>query len=61
MKLFRNTDSPSVSTQGNLTGSKRKVKDTVADFYNIIQKWSRLRAGGSATIIEIANIKLKTM
>jgi len=45
-------------TQGNLTGSARKVKDAVADWYNYIDKWESCCASGGNTISQLGNIKM---
>ena len=47
--------------QGNLTGSLRKVKDSVADIHNLVLKWNNHNIEGLTVIEEIANIKLESV
>lgn len=46
-------------SQGNLTGSARKVKDGTADWYNSVQKWNNYNRQGLALIKLICNMKLE--
>ncbi len=48
-------------SQGNLTGSARKVKDGVADWHNYIDKWNTHNSTGTKLIKDIANIKLEAV
>ena len=50
-----------LNRSGNLTGSERKIKDGVADVYNLIQKWRSGYSAGMKIVDEIANIKLQHM
>lgn len=50
-----------MNRSGNLTGSERKIKDGVADVYNLIQKWRSGHSTGMKIVDEIANIKLQHM
>ena len=50
-----------MNRSGNLTGSERKIKDGVADVYNLIQKWRSGYSAGMEIVDEIANIKLQHM
>ncbi|OWF53131.1 cyclin-dependent kinase 2-interacting protein-like [Mizuhopecten yessoensis] len=45
----------------SLTGSHRKVKDTAADLHNLCQKWLKFNTEGTASINEIANVKLQAI
>ncbi|KAF6204570.1 hypothetical protein GE061_018730 [Apolygus lucorum] len=47
-------DSPCHSQKGNLTGSPRKVKDSVADIFNSIQKWNNLHVDGLVLLRRIS-------
>lgn len=47
--------------KGNLTGLARKVKDSVADWHNVIQKWEVKNTKGTNIVNRIANIKLGTI
>ncbi|XP_075727142.1 cyclin-dependent kinase 2-interacting protein isoform X2 [Rhipicephalus microplus] len=49
------------STQGNLTGIARKIKDSCADIYNLSQRWDTLRANGAVLLNRIAATKLKSL
>ncbi|XP_060078939.1 cyclin-dependent kinase 2-interacting protein-like [Ylistrum balloti] len=51
----------SIQKSATLTGSCRKVKDTVADLHNLCQKWLKFNNEGSAAINEIANVKLQAI
>ena len=48
-------------SQGNLTGSARKVKDAVADLHNNIQKWEAHNSKGAALISKISNAKMEAV
>jgi len=48
-------------SQGNLTGSERKLKDGAADLNNYMDKWSLLNTEGSNLISDMANLKLEKM
>ncbi|XP_013778818.1 cyclin-dependent kinase 2-interacting protein-like [Limulus polyphemus] len=49
----------SPSYTGNLTGTPRKVKDSCADIYNLIQKWNCLNCTGTEILKKIANSKIQ--
>ena len=53
-------DSPGRSpSQGNLTGTARKVKDAAADWHNYVKKWDGYVEEGSRIISRISNIRLE--
>lgn len=41
-----------------VTGSARKIKDNVADWHNLLQRWERLSEDGFSVATNIVNIKL---
>ncbi|EEC00219.1 cyclin-dependent kinase 2-interacting protein, putative [Ixodes scapularis] len=43
----------------NLTGIPRKIRDSCADMYNIVQKWDKLNVDGTVLLSRIATAKLK--
>ncbi|XP_076305836.1 cyclin-dependent kinase 2-interacting protein [Tachypleus tridentatus] len=49
----------SPSCIANLTGTPRKVKDSCADIYNLIQKWNCLNCTGIEILKKIANSKIQ--
>ncbi|KAL3874697.1 hypothetical protein ACJMK2_037672 [Sinanodonta woodiana] len=50
--------SPEKGKNMNLTGSPRKLKDTAADVFNTLHRWTDLNKDGRNAMNEIANIKL---
>ncbi|KAI0219596.1 hypothetical protein LSAT2_028903 [Lamellibrachia satsuma] len=48
-------------SQGNLTGTPRKVKDCCADWHSCIDKWKMLNTRGFQTVQNIANSRLQTI
>jgi len=50
-----------VTSSGTLTGIPRKVKDSCADWYNLIQQWNGLLIDGSSVITKLNNIKLESI
>ncbi|KAK2175412.1 hypothetical protein NP493_734g02023 [Ridgeia piscesae] len=48
-------------TQGNLTGTPRKVKDCCADWHSSINKWKMLNTRGFQSVQNIGNSRLQTI
>ena len=44
--------------KGQLTGVPRQIKDSVADIYNLIQKWKKLNLQGFEQLTRVSDIKL---
>lgn len=51
------TESP-VNKAVNLTGNARKVRDGVADLFNLIQEWNAHHITGSKLLTNISDLKL---
>ncbi|XP_071441318.1 cyclin-dependent kinase 2-interacting protein-like [Hetaerina americana] len=47
--------------RGNITGNPRKVRDTVADLYNLVQKWNSSHLAGAEILAKIHCLKMSTM
>uniref|UniRef100_A0A0K8RMG6 Putative cyclin-dependent kinase 2-interacting protein n=1 Tax=Ixodes ricinus TaxID=34613 RepID=A0A0K8RMG6_IXORI len=45
----------------NLTGIPRKIRDSCADIYNIVQKWDKLNVDGTVLLNRIATAKMKSL
>ncbi|KAK0163185.1 hypothetical protein PV327_006893 [Microctonus hyperodae] len=50
--------SPKPSTQVNLTGNPRILKDLAADTYNFIQKWNKVHLHGMSLLRSITELKV---
>ena len=48
---------PHKPVQGNLTGPERRVKDSCADWHNVVEKWGSLVIQGTSVLTDIANVK----
>ncbi|CAN7994912.1 unnamed protein product [Ixodes hexagonus] len=48
-------------SKSNLTGVPRKIKDSCADIYNIVQKWDKLNVDGTVLLNKIATAKMKSL
>jgi hypothetical protein len=49
---------PGLSKQGNLTGTERRLKDSVADFHNCVVRWDKLNAQGSGVLKSVSDLVL---
>lgn len=47
--------------RGNLTGNPRKVRDSAADIYNLIQEWNNHIIAGSEILLKINSLKCDSL
>lgn len=43
---------------GQLTGFPRRIKDNVADIFNLVQKWKKLNSDGFNILTDVCNLKI---
>uniref|UniRef100_A0A1B6KTW0 Uncharacterized protein n=1 Tax=Graphocephala atropunctata TaxID=36148 RepID=A0A1B6KTW0_9HEMI len=59
--LVRESPVNKTPQRGNLTGNPRKIRDSAADFYNLIQEWNSYHIKGSEILMKIHLLKSRSM